>query len=170
MLHIHTYLLSLGIQLQEAITKYCAHLQHTLEALKRYFPTSPVSHLANTEQINHPSSNHTYTKSTPNHIHHLYAPPFITLIYTTHIISSTTPIYAPHCHPWICGRTPPEWLNCWPDGRRSWLVDHKREYQILPLARVMGVVRQQHVRLRSVKLPSSDYRRRGEDMLQVFKI
>ena len=26
----------------------------------------------------------------------------------THIISSTAPIYAPHCHPWICGQTPPE--------------------------------------------------------------
>ena len=28
--------------------------------------------------------------------------------HTTHIISSTAPTYAPHCHPWICGQTPPE--------------------------------------------------------------
>ena len=27
--------------------------------------------------------------------------------HTTHIISSTAPTYAPHCHPWICGQTPP---------------------------------------------------------------
>ena len=33
------------------------------------FPTP----LPNTEQTNVPSSNHTYTKSTPNHIHHHYA-------------------------------------------------------------------------------------------------
>ena len=54
-----------------------------------------------------PSSNHTYTKSTPNHIHHHYAPS-VTLTYTTHIISSTSPTYTPHCHPWICGQTPLE--------------------------------------------------------------
>ena len=41
-------------------------------------------------QINHPSSNHIYTKSTPNHIHHHYAPSVI-LKHTTHIISSTSP-------------------------------------------------------------------------------
>ena len=28
--------------------------------------------------------------------------------HTTHIISSTAPTYAPHCHPWICGQTPAE--------------------------------------------------------------
>ena len=65
--------------------------------------------------------------------------------HTTHIISSTAPTYAPHCHPWICGQTPSDLLNCWPDGRRSWLVDHKREHRTHPppLARVMGVGRQQ---------------------------
>ena len=30
--------------------------------------------LPKSEQINHPSSNHTYRKSTPNHIHHHYFP------------------------------------------------------------------------------------------------
>ena len=38
--------------------------------------------------INHPSSNHIYTKSMQNHIHHRYAP-FVTLTHTTHTISST---------------------------------------------------------------------------------
>ena len=32
------------------------------------------------------------------HIHHHYAPS-LTSTHTTHIISSTAPIYAPHCHP-----------------------------------------------------------------------
>ena len=56
---------------------------------------------------NLPSSNHTYTKSTPKHIHHHYAPS-LTSTHTTHIISSTAPTYAPHCHPWSCGQTPPD--------------------------------------------------------------
>ena len=47
----------------------------------------------------------------------------------THIISSTSPTYAPHCHPWICGQTPPKWLHYLPDGRRSWLVDHNGEHR-----------------------------------------
>ena len=54
-----------------------------------------------------PSSNPTYTKSTPNHIHHHYALS-VTFTHTIHIISSTAPTYAPHCHPWICGQTPTE--------------------------------------------------------------
>ena len=142
MRHIHTSIVSRHLA-QEVITKYCAHLHHTLAALKRYFPASLVVPLPSSEQTNLPSSNHTCTKSTPKHIHHHYAPSVIST-HTTHIISSTAPTYAPHCRPWICGQTPPEWLHCWPDGQRSWLVDHKREHRTPPpLARVMGVGRQQ---------------------------
>ena len=65
---------------------------------------SLVVPLTNSEQINHPFSNHTYAKSTPNHIHYHYAP-FLTLAHTTRIIFSTAPIYVPRCHPWICGQT-----------------------------------------------------------------
>ena len=85
---------------------HCAHLHHTLAALKRDFPASFVAPLPNSEQTNLPSSNHTYTKSTTKHIHHHYAPS-ITSIHTTHIISSAAPTYTPHCHPWICGQIPP---------------------------------------------------------------
>ena len=46
-------------------------------------------------------------KVAPNHIHHHYTPS-VTSTHTTHIISSTAPTYAPHCHAWICGQTPPE--------------------------------------------------------------
>ena len=37
--------------------------------------------------------------------------------HTTHIISSTAPTYAPHCHPWICEQISLECWSCWPDGR-----------------------------------------------------
>ena len=71
---IYIHLLSLGIYPQEAIAKYCANLHHTLTALKRNFHASLVAPLPYSEQINHSSLNHTYTKSTPKHIHHHYAP------------------------------------------------------------------------------------------------
>ena len=115
----------------------CTHLHHTLGALKRDFPASLVTPLPNSEQANLPSSNHTYTKSTPTHFHH-HCAPSVTSTHTTHIISSTAPTYAPHCHPWICGKTPLEWLHCWPDGRRSWLVDHKREHRTPPNSKGHG--------------------------------
>ena len=71
---IYIHLLSLCIYPQEAIRKYYAHLHHTLAAPKRYFPASFDAPLPNSEQTNLPSSNHTYAKSTLNHIHHHYAP------------------------------------------------------------------------------------------------
>ena len=104
MRHIHTSIVSRHLATR-GNNKYCAQLHHTLSALKRYFPASPVAPLPNSEQINQPFSNHIYTKWTPNHIHHHYAP---SVTHTTHIISSTAPTYAPHFHPWICGQTPPE--------------------------------------------------------------
>ena len=104
---IYIHLLSLGILLQDAIIKYCAHLHHTLATMKRYFPVSLVAPVPNSEQINNLFSHHTYTKLTPNYIYHHYTP-FVTLTYTTHIISSTAPTCAPRCRPWICGHTSPE--------------------------------------------------------------
>ena len=84
--------------------KYCAHFHHTIAAPKIYLPASRVTPFPNSEQINHPSSNHTYTKLTPNHFHH-HCVPSVTPTYTTRIIFSTSPTYAPRCHPWICGQT-----------------------------------------------------------------
>ena len=110
--HIH----NISEHAHKPLTKYCAHLHHTLAALKWYFPDSLVAPLPNSEQINLSVSNHTYTKSTPNHIHHHYAPSV-----------TIAPTYTLRCHPWMCGHTPLKALHCWPDGRRSWLVDHKRE-------------------------------------------
>ena len=52
------------------------------------FPESLVAPLPNSEQINLPSSNHIYTKSTPTHIHHHYAPS-ITSTHTQHLFNCT---------------------------------------------------------------------------------
>ena len=60
--------------------------------------------MPNSEHVHHPSSNHIYTKLRPNH-HYAIS---VTLTHTTHIISSTAPTYAPHCHPCICGQTQSE--------------------------------------------------------------
>ena len=82
-----------------------------------------------------PSSNHTYTKPTPKHIHHHYAPS-VTSTHTTHIISSTAPTLSP--------------LDFWTDPRRSDCTAGQMDGEagwwttsgnigIPPLARVMGV-------------------------------
>ena len=48
-------------------------VNHT--SLKRYCPASLVAPMPNLEQRNPPFLSHTYTKSSPNHIHHHYALP-----------------------------------------------------------------------------------------------
>ena len=90
------------------------HISSSEERLRRLT-------LAQLRTNNLPSSHHTYTKSTPNHIHHHYAPS-ATPTHTTHTISSTAPTYAPHCHPWICGQI---WR--WWCGEIWWLVDQRRD-------------------------------------------
>ena len=67
--------------------------------VSRYLATKYYAHfvapLPNSQQINHSSSNHSYTKSRPKHTHHHYAPS-VTLTHMTHIISSSAPTYAPY--------------------------------------------------------------------------
>ena len=106
MRHIHTSIVSRHLATtgnNKILRKPPPHISSS----ERDFPASLVAPLLNSEQTNLPSSNHTYTKSTPKHIHHHYTPS-VTSTHTTPIISSTAPTYAPHCHPWICGRTLPE--------------------------------------------------------------
>ena len=50
----------------------------------------------------------------------------------------TAPTYSLDCHLWICGQTPPGWPHYWPDGRRSWLVDQKREDRTPPISKGLG--------------------------------
>ena len=59
-------------------------------------PTKLVAPLPNSEKINRPFTNHTYTKSTPNHIHHHYSP-FVTLTHRTHTEHTSLQLY-PHTH------------------------------------------------------------------------
>ena len=75
-----------------------------------------------------------------SHLYH-YAPS-VTHTPTTHIIiSSTAPTYAPHCHPWICRHSIPCRSDCTADW---WTTSGK--IRLPPLARVMGVGRQQQHR------------------------
>ena len=107
MRHIHTSIVSRHLATRGNNKIPCTpDLHHKLAALKIYFTDSLVSPLPNSEKTNLPSSNHTYTRSTPNHIHHHYT--LSATPNTTHTVSSTAPTYAPHCHPWICGQTPLE--------------------------------------------------------------
>ena len=73
MCHIHTCIVSRHLATRGNNKILHTHLYHTLAALKRYFP-SLVAPLPNSEQTNLSSANHTYTKSTPNHIQHYYSP------------------------------------------------------------------------------------------------
>ena len=136
MRHIHTSIVSRHLATRDNIKILRTPPPH-ISSSEESFTASLVAPLPNSEVTNLPPSNHTYTKSTPKHIHLHYAPS-VTSTPTTHITSSTAPTYAPHCHPWICGQTLPEWLHCWPDGRRSWLVDHNREHRTPPTSKGHG--------------------------------
>ena len=120
---IYIHILSLSIYPQETITKYCAHLHHTLAALKRYFPPHSSHHWpTQNKQISLPQIiQKVDAKSHPSALCPLYN----NHIQDTH--SSTAPTYAPHCHPWICVQNPLE-----PDGEISWLVDQKRNDRTPP--------------------------------------
>ena len=133
MRHIHTSIVPRHLATRGNNKILRTHPPHTSSS-EEILPRLTRRTLAQLRTNNLPSSNHTYTKSTPKHIHHHY----VTFTHTTHIISSTAPTYAPHCRPWICGQTPPEWLHCWPDGRRSWLVDRKREHRTPPTSKGHG--------------------------------
>ena len=115
------------------MTKYCAHLHHTLAA----HLASLVASLPNSEQINHAFSNLTYTKSTPNHIYHHYAP-FVTLTHThtTHHLFNFTHIRTT----W----SPPD-VWTYPAGITKLRVNTSGKNELPPLARVKGVGRQQQV-------------------------
>ena len=110
------------------------HISSSEEILHALF----VAPLPNSEQINHPSSNHIYTKSTPYHIHHHYAPSVThTDTHDTHHLFNFTHIRTT-LSPLDLWADPSEWPHCWPDGRRNWLVDHKREHRTPPTSKGHG--------------------------------
>ena len=68
----------------------------------------------------------------------MYAPS-VTSTYTTHIISSTAPTYAPHCHPWICGTDPARVIALLaPMDREAGWWTTSRNIGLPPLARGHG--------------------------------
>ena len=111
--------------------------------MKRYFLASLVAPLPNSEQINHPFSNYMYTKSTPNHIHHHYAPSV-----NSHTRHTSSLQLHPHTHHIVP-------LDLWTDpagvtallARWTEKLDGGppagRSDSPPPLARVIGVGRQQ---------------------------
>ena len=124
MRHIQTYIVSRHLATR-GNTKILRTPPPHISSSEEILPASPGTPLPNSEQINHPSSIHTYTKSTPNHIQHHYAPS-ITLTYTTHFISSTSPTYAPHYHPGFADRPRRSASTVGQMDGENWLVDHKR--------------------------------------------
>ena len=145
MRHIHTSSVSRHL-VTRGNNKIMRNLHHTLAALKRHFPASLVVPLPNSEQISHPSSSHIYTKSTPNHINHHYAPS-VTLTHTSFLQLH------PHTHhivtPGFVDR--PRWSYCTAgqmDGEAGWWMT-SGNIELPPLARVMGVGRQQQQQQRN---------------------
>ena len=100
--------------------------------LNRYFAASFVAPLPNSEQINRPSSNHTYTKSTQNHIHHHYAP-FVTLRHTRHTLSLQL---QPHMHHVVTPRFAdiPHWSK-----RTAGQMDGKTGWKTPPTSKCQGI-------------------------------
>ena len=118
--------------------KKTQHPPHISSFEDIYFPTSFVTPLPNSEQINHPSSNYTYTKS----IHHHDAP-FVRLIQNTHKLLNCTHI-----------RNTLSPLDLWTDPAAVTAMPVRWTEKLVgvpqagrspppPLARVKGVGRQQ---------------------------
>ena len=94
------------------------NIQHS-KAKKHYAQQEAIKntvHTSNTHyyNVNCPFSNHTFTVDAKSH-------PSLLCNTHTHNIPLTAPTYTPHCHPGICGHA------LLANGRRSCLVDHKRE-------------------------------------------
>ena len=104
MRHIHTSIISRHLATRGNNKILRTPPPHISSSDERH-PASLVAPLHNSEQTNLPSSNHTYTTSTPNHIHHHYAP------YATPTHTPSLQLH-PHTHhtvtPWIYGQTPLE--------------------------------------------------------------
>ena len=92
MRHIHTSIVSRHLATRGNNKILRTPPPHTSSSEERDFPTSLVAPLTNSEQTNLPSSNHTYTKSTPKHTHHHYVPFFNIHTHDTYHIFHCTQI------------------------------------------------------------------------------
>ena len=141
MRHIHTSIVSRHLAIRGNNKILRTHPPHTSSSEERLprltrrtlallrTNNSPFlkSYLHKVDAKTHPSPLCPHCNIHTHDTHHLFN--------CTHIRTTLSPLDL-----WT---DPPEWLHCWPDGRRSWLVDHKWEHQTPPLARVMEVGRQQ---------------------------
>ena len=114
-----------------------------------------LQHISGSEEILPLLTRHTLAQLRTNkspflksYLHNLDAkshPSPLCPLCNTHIRHTSSLQLHPHTHhivtPGFVDR--PCRSDCWPDGRRSWLVDHKQEHRTPPLARIMGVGRQQ---------------------------
>ena len=129
MRHIHTCIVSMHLATRGNYKILCTPPPHIISSKDIYFPATLVAPLPNSP----------FLKSNLYKVDAKSICPSVTLTRTTHIISSTALIHcnvlhlnAPHFHPRICGQILPKRLPCWPNGRRSWLVDHKQQGRTPP--------------------------------------
>ena len=133
MRHIHTSIVSRHLATRGNNKILCTPPPH-ISISEEILPCITRHTLAHLKQINHNSSNHIYTKSTPNHTHHHYAP-FVTLTHMTHTLQ-----LHPHTHhiatPGFVDK--PRRSDC----TAGWWTTIGN-IELPPLARVMGVGKHQ---------------------------
>ena len=135
MCHIHTSIVTRHLSSRGNDKTLCTPLPHirSSEEILPRLTRRTLAQLRTNKQL----SNHTYKKSTPNHFHHHYPPPFVTLTYTTHIISSTAPTFSP--------------LDFWTDHAGVTALVVRWTDKLDPLARVNGVGIQQQQEINRVE-------------------
>ena len=143
MRHIHTYIVPMHLVTRgnnKILRTPSPHISSSEEIL----PASLVAPLPNSEQINHPSWNYIYTKSTTNHIHHHYVPS-VTHTHTHHLFNCT------HIHthriviPGFVDRSRrSDYTASLMDREAGWWTT-SGNIGLPPLANVMGVGRKQQL-------------------------
>ena len=119
---IYIHRLSLGIQQQEAITKYCAHNSSAEEILPRLTRRILAQLRTNKSPFLKLYLHHVDAKSHPSPL----CPLCKTHTHTTHTLSLTEPTLLPQ----------DLWTD--PDGGISWLVDQKRDDRTPPTNKGQG--------------------------------
>ena len=104
MRHIHVFIVSRHLATRGNNKILCAPPPHIISSEEILPRITRRSHAQ--LRIHKSPSNHTYTKSTLKHINQQYAHS-VTSTYTTHIVSSTAPTYAPIATPGFVDR--PRW-------------------------------------------------------------
>ena len=99
---IHTSIVSRHLATTGNNKILCTPSPH-ISSSEEILPASLVTPLPNSEEINLFLKTYLHKVDAKTHPSTQY--PSITSTHTTHIISSTAPTYAPHCHLWSCRQT-----------------------------------------------------------------